>query len=253
MSKRARKASASASPILGAVLLIVIAGALWFAWQQRASMHRLLPTVPVATTPGVTNPGDATKPPLAVSADRIDAANEGHALSVDGRLRASKPARDTQLGVSADAIALLRKVEMLQWREHCVASACDYALAWSEQPVDSSAFHERKGHENSTRFPFVSARFVADELRLGAFKLDAALAAQAADASEPVVWPVHAKQLPPNLAATFRDREGVLYAGADADKPVAGDLRVSYLIAAGGNQRMIGVQRGDRLLAATKQ
>ncbi|HEY0232968.1 MAG TPA: TMEM43 family protein [Dokdonella sp.] len=245
MSKRARKASSS--PIIGVVLLIVVAALLWFAWQQRASIHRWLPGSPLATTPA-----DATKPPLSVSADRIDAANEGRTLSVDGRLRVTKPARDTQLGVSADAIALLRKVEMLQWQERCSASSCDYALAWSEQPVDSGTFRERKGHENSTRFPFAGARFVADDVRLGAFKLDAALAAKAAEASVPAAWPVHASQLPPNLAATFRERDGVLYAGAGPDKAIAGDLRVSYLIVAAGEQRLSGVQHGDRLHAALK-
>jgi len=250
LSRRGRKTSPSSSPIIGVVLLIVIAAALWFAWEKQASRHKPLPP-PVAATPDAATPDDTTKAPLAVSAERIDAANEGRTLSVEGRLRASKPARDTQLGVSSDAVVLLRTVEMLQWREQCAASACEYALAWSAQPVDSSAFRERKGHENLARFPFVGARFVADEVRLGAFRLDAATA-KALDAAESSAWPVHANQLPPNLAATFRERDGVLYAGADPDQ-AAGDLRVSYRIVAAGQQRLVGVQHGDRLLVASKK
>lgn len=248
MSKRARKGSPSSSPLVGVVLLVVIAAGLWFYWQRSATTHR-----PVATAPVAATPGDTTKAPLAASADRIDFANEGRTLTISGSLHATKPARDSQLGIGADAVALLRKVEMLQWREHCAASACDYALAWSEQPVDSGAFRERKGHENATRFPFAGARFVAGDLRLGAFKLDAALAVAAVEGSEAVAWPVHANQLPPNLAATFRERDGVLYAGADPDKAAAGDLRVSYRIVATGARRLTGVQHDDQLQAVSRQ
>jgi len=248
VNKRARKGSPSSSPLVGVVLLVVIAAGLWFFWQRSATTHRSASTAPVAATPS-----DSSKAPLAASAERIDFANEGRTLSISGNLRAGRPARDTQLGVSADAVALLRKVEMLQWREHCAASSCDYALAWSEQPVDSSAFRERKGHENATRFPFASARFLAGDLRLGAFKLDAALATAAVEGSEGIAWPVHANQLPPNLAATFRERDGVLYAGADPGKPAAGDLRVSYRIVASGERQLTGVQHDERLQAVSKQ
>lgn len=247
MSKRAGKGSPSSSPLVGVVLLVVIAAGLWFYWQQRASTRRPPSTAPVAATPVDTNA------PLIVSKDRIDPANEGRMLDVSGTLRAATPAHDVQLGITADAVMLLRKVEMLQWREHCAVSACDYALVWSEQAIDSGAFRERKGHDNATRFPFTSARFVSEDLRLGAFKVDAMLAAASIEGPQATAWPVHAKQLPPNLAATFRERDGVLYAGADPDKPAAGDLRVSYRIVATGVRRLTGVQHGDRLQAVPKQ
>lgn len=236
MSKRARRGGGSLSPIIGVLLLIAIAAAVWFVLQRRA---------PTAVAP------TSTSAPTTVSAERVDAGNEGRTLYVSGDLHAAKPARDAQLGTSADAnaIALLRRVEMLQWREKCAATACDYALAWSEQPIDSSKFRERKGHENAARFPFTSARFLADDLRLGAFKLDAALVARVVDASESIAYPVHTAQLPPNLAATFRERDGVLYAGADPDHAASGDLRVGYRVIAGGEQRVTGVQVGDRLKA----
>jgi len=242
-----RKGSPSSSPLVGVVVLVVIAAGLWFFWHQHASTRK-----PPLATPAAATSGDTAKATLAVSADRIDPANEGRTLGISGILRAAKPARDTQLGVAAEALALARKVEMLQWREHCAASACDYTLVWSEQPIDSNTFRDRKGHENTARFPFDSARFVSDDLRLGAFKLDAALAAAAVEGSQAVAWPVQATQLPPNLAATFRERDGVLYAGADPNKAAAGDLRVSYRIVASGGRRVTGVQHGDRLQAVSK-
>ena len=168
-------------------------------------------------------------------------------ISINGALHATKPARDTQLGIAADALVLMRDVQMLQWRERCVDTDCNYALEWSAQPIDTHAFKNAKGHENPARLPFSSEHFAADDLRLGAFKVDANILA--ADASAPVAFPVHAAQLPPNLAATFRERDGVLYAGADPGHAALGDVRVSFRIVAAGERRLTGIQHGEWLRA----
>ncbi|GAA0723027.1 TMEM43 family protein [Dokdonella soli] len=228
---RARRGSPS-SLIVVLLVIAAFAGAAWFALQRKP--HRQ----PAAATPAVSSPA-------AVAADRIDPANEGRNVIVSGTLRVAKPARDAQLGVSAEAVALLRQVEMLQWRETCTAKACDYALAWSATTVDSRAFREPAGHQNPAPLPFASERFLAGEVRLGAFVVDPVLAAEG---SEAVAYPVHATQLPPNLAATFRERDGVLYTGTDHG--AAGDLRVSYRVVAAGERRLSGVQVGNRLKAA---
>ena len=144
-------------------------------------------------------------------------------------------------------LVLLRTVEMLQWHEQCAAKSCVYALEWSPRPVDSRAFKTPQGHQNPSRLPFSSERFLAGEVRLGAFRIDPALAAGAA---APLAYPVRGAQLPPNLAATFRDRDGVLYA-SDAAHAAVGDLRVSYRIVAPTTLRLTGMQDGDRLKAAS--
>ena len=180
---------------------------------------------------------------LAVAADHIDPANEGRRVRVDGAVVAQR-VRDTQLGVSADAIALLRKVEMRQWQETCTSASCTYELAWSALPIDSSGFRETEGHVNPVAFPFPSERFLSGGLRLGAFGIDPALAL--ADV-EPIAHAVDITDLPPNLAASFRVQDGVLLAGGDAQKAAAGDLRVSYAIVPIGNRSLTGVQEGNAL------
>ncbi|MFI4969945.1 MAG: TMEM43 family protein, partial [Lysobacterales bacterium] len=82
----------------------------------------------------------------------------------------------------------------------------------------------------------------------GAYRVDATLAAAGV---APVAYPVRAAQLPANLAATFREQDGVLYAGANPQHPAAGDLRVSYRIVPAGPRHVSGVQTGDRLKNAT--
>lgn len=179
---------------------------------------------------------------------RIDTpASASRTVTLNGVLRATKPARDPQLGISADAIVLLRQVEMLQWREACSANGCDYALDWSDRPIDSQGFRDRKAHQNPTRWPFASARFAAGELRLGDVVVDPALAANGV---QPAAYAVKASQLPPNLVASFRELGGMFYSSADPAHGAAGDLRVSYRIVPGGERRLTGVQDGNRLKPA---
>jgi hypothetical protein len=229
MARTRRKGRAR--PLVVAVLALVALGTgAWFL-QQR-SPH----TVPLDRAP-------TAAAPAAISAERVDAANEGRVVAVNGSLEVAKPVRDAQLGISsADAAALLRTVEMLQWRECAPGDGCDYALHWSQQPIDSTAF--KKGHDNPATLPFSSERFLANDIRLGAFKVDAVLAASAVESA---AFPVHVAQLPPNLAATFRDHDGVLYAGADPDHGAVGDLRVSYHVVRAGPIHLIAIQDGDRL------
>jgi hypothetical protein len=230
MARRRRRSGFSLSLPIALLAIAVVAAGAWVYLRQRP---------PVATT------ADAAATSQVLSADRIDPANEGREISVEGSIRVLEPARDPQFGISADAVVLRRKVEMLQWREKCAASACDYALEWSGKPVDSHTFRDQAGHANTVPFPFASEDFHSAEVRLGAFRVDAGKALREADPG--VAFPVHTTQLPPNLAASFRDRDGMLYAGADADHPAAGDLRVSYRIVAAGKVLIAGIQQGEYL------
>lgn len=213
--------------LLGIVAIAAVAVAGWYLLPRR------MPTF-VAPTPAV---------PARVGAP----AAAGRIVTLGGVLRATKPARDAQLGVSADAVVLLREVRMLQWRESCSANGCDYALDWAARPIDSNGFRDAGAHRNPTHWPFSSARFVAGELRLGDVVVDPALAANGV---EPVAYPVKAAQLPPNLAASLREQGGMLYSSADPAHGAVGDLRVSYRIVPGGERRLSGVQDGNRLRPA---
>jgi hypothetical protein len=210
--------------------IAVIAAAAWFGYQHLNSQLVKAVTDKIA--------------PVNVPADRIDPANEGHRVSITGNLAVDKPARDIDLDISADTPMLFRRVEMYQWREHCAAAGCNYAAAWSAQPVDSAKFHTPAGHENPAA-PFVSARFAAKDIHLGAFSVDPELAATQMHMLE---FPVRAALLPSNLAASFRDADGALYAGGgDPAHPAVGALRVSYRILPIGAVTLIGVQRGSKL------
>lgn len=231
MARRKRKKTSLSRWPIAALVVAVVAVALWFG---RAHLPAL-PLPSLARTPaGV----------LAVDTARVDKANDGRRVRVTGMLTAGGPVRDAQLGVSATAAVLFRNVEMYQWREHCAGSACNYDTGWGA-PVDSSRFREPKGHDNP-HAPFASAQFAAPGLKLGAFGIDPALlnAQHSADA-----YPVTDAGLPPNLAASFSAQGGVLYAGGDPAHPQIGMLRVSYRVVPLGAATLEGVQRAGALVA----
>ncbi|RYD15463.1 MAG: hypothetical protein EOP90_08750 [Lysobacteraceae bacterium] len=211
---------------VGLVAALVLVVGVVLAWQLQRARERA--------------PADAAP----VDGARIDPANEGRRVSLRGRIEVVKPPHDTELGIEArDAIALVREVEMLQWREDCSSEPCSYRLDWAAQPIRSDAFRAPGGHANPASMPFATARFDARELKLGAFRVDSALAA--ASIAE-AAYPVRAAMLAPNLAASLRDCDGALCSG-DASAPAAGDLRVRYRVVPTGERSLVGVQRGDRL------
>lgn len=218
MSVRANRGATPAQVLVGIALAAAIVALLWIGWRQSAEPA----PEPVSATTD-------TSPPT-VPSDRIDPANQGRLIEVSGQLRGADPPRDEQFGIHAQAgaIGLMRGVEMRQWEESCAQDSCKYEQVWSGELIDSSGFRERQGHQNPQRSPFDGQLFNAAELRLGAFRFDPELAAQVLfDDDSPVPLPVRASQLPPNLAATFSDREGMLYTG-DPEHPAVGDVRVRY-------------------------
>ncbi|MBN8727512.1 MAG: hypothetical protein J0H15_07380 [Xanthomonadales bacterium] len=214
-----------ALPLAGVAAAVALIGG--YVYQQRGSV----PPTPAA-------PPATQAPPPAAGA-------QSGAVTLSGRLHAAAPVRDPQLGIEADAIALYRMVEVRQWQETCSAAGCEHALVWSEKWIDPARFREPAGHQNP-RPPFASQRFLARDIRLGERRVDPLLALEGA-AAEPLQ--VRAAQLPPNLAATFREHDGFLYAGADPARPAAGDLRVAYRVVPAGERSLTGILVGDRLQA----
>ncbi len=232
------------NPVVVVLILVVLAAIGGYVWLHK----RNAPVeTPVAT-------GAKTQPPvdaLHVATDKIDPANEGRIVKIDGTLSVVKPPRDTQLGIGADAVMLLRFAEMLQWQEHCAGTNCTYQEVWSPLAIDSRKFRQPEGHRNPERLPITSGRFSAGEMRLGAFAVDAAALGNyrldSALQTKPVPYPVKDAQLPSNLAVSFREVNGVLYAG-DPEHRAVGDVRVSYRIIPSGSVELTGTQRGDRIV-----
>ena len=239
-------AKTSNRPNLIVLALVVIAVAVAaYAWVHKHRESSETPATPADKSAA------ATSEALAIPSDRVDPANEGKLVKLSGDLSLKTPASDTQLGITADAIMLLRFAEMLQWREQCTGTNCTYQQVWSPQLIASGRFRAPEGHKNPERLPFTTARYSANDLRLGAFRIDAAALGNqrlsSALQGRPAPYPVTSAKLPSNLAITFRDVNGALYAG-DPEHRTVGDVRVSYRIIPAGKVEIVGIQRGDRVI-----
>ena len=230
--------------LIALALVVIIASIIGYFWLHK----RGEPVAPPA--PNGKPVADTSNAPT-VASDKIDPANENRQISLSGDLSAKTPATDSQLGITADAVMLLRFVEMLQWREQCNGQNCTYQQVWSPQLISSAKFREPEGHKNPDRLPMTTARFSSTDVRLGAFRIDAAvLGNYRLDASlriKPLPYAVSSTQLPSNLAISFRDFNGALYAG-DPEHRKAGDVRISYRIIPATKVDLTGIQRGDRLI-----
>ena len=222
MARRKRK---SRGPLLILVALLALIAAA--AWTKHDSLSlwfgRMLA--------GKANPGNSTPA-------------EGRVQRISGELKGAGPARDGPLGVSANAAVLFRHVEMYQWQEHCESGDCRYDKTWSA-PIDSHKFRDPKGHENPPA-PFNDSIFFAPGLKVGEYVVDPDLLVAQLHSTE---HPVRDANLPPNLAASFSERDGVLYAGGDPAHPAIGEVRIGYRVVANGSVVLDGVVRGDKLVA----
>jgi hypothetical protein len=221
MARRKRKSSGRSLLLLA--VLAIVGAALWV--KRDATRQWLTQNFSGRTEPNSTNPVEPSP------------------QNVSGELIASGPVRDGQLGVSANAAVLFRHVEMYQWQEHC-DGACRYDQSWSA-PVDSRRFRDPKGHENP-QAPFNDSVFFAPGLKLAGHPLDLdLLVGQLPNTA----YAAHGANLPLNLAATFAERDGVLYAGGDPAHPAIGELRISYRIIPIGPTTLNGVVRGGKLVS----
>lgn len=165
----------SLSAIIFGIVLFLAAFFLLF-WNEGRSVHRAQ-----ALEAG-------EKAVIAVDNNIINPENEGKLIHITGKTEVTETLQDASFGISAQAIKLQRVVEMYQWQEHThsetkekigggeeTVTTYTYDKSWSEHLIDSNGFHIPEGHQNPSSFTFEQARFIAEKVTLGAFRLSEAL------------------------------------------------------------------------------
>ncbi|MFA5685479.1 MAG: TMEM43 family protein [Lysobacteraceae bacterium] len=170
---------------------------------------------------------------VVVGHPQISPGNEGKLVYLHGEV-VGETLRDPDFGIETNALALRRRVEMLQWkqgsRERKDADGkrrteYEYSKVWSDRPIDHSRFHFADAHQNPAALPFADQQWQTQSARLGAFTLDARIV------DELRQWrslDADADQLPPNLAASLRSEAGVLTSAASLDDADIGDVRIRF-------------------------
>ncbi len=197
-----------------------------------------------------------------VAADSIDSGNEGKLVHTSGAVATEGPVVDEDLGVQAQAIQLMRNVEIFQWKEKEssetrkklgggseTVTTYTYETVWSEEPIDSSPFQEEGGHQNHGDLPFLSTTFTADVVHLGAFDLSPEQVAEL-DETEPLRVDAPATAaLTGDPRGTLRPDDGGYYLGANPRSPAIGDVRIRFEVVRPATVSVVGVQAGSSFAA----
>jgi hypothetical protein len=191
---------------------------------------------------------------VAVSADRVDAANEGKLVHLSGTVKPVAQLQDGDFGLSLSALGLKRRVEMYQWKEKReskerktlgggteTVTEYRYEKTWDDEYIDSSRFEHPEGHANPGGMPLQSARQSAERAHLGAFELDSRITARFDD------WRKLAPTAGENLPEGFRLTQEGYYRGADQANPKVGDVRVRFEYVPEGVYSLVAKQLGAGL------
>jgi len=147
--------------------------------------------------------------------------------AMHGEVESTLPVADPIFGFSKRALALERRVEMLQWQRDARGA---YSTQWSAAQIDSRSFD--KQHSNPAELPFNGERWWTRDARLDGQPVSPDLLA-ALDAWQP--FAPNLSQLPPNLAASFQFGTGGpdgdwLSSSQDPTHPAVGDVRLRWRV-----------------------
>lgn len=199
---------------------------------------------------------------VSVGAERVDSGNEGDLVHTSGAVATDGPVVDDELGVEAQAVKLVRTVEIYQWKEtessetrkkigggSETVTTYSYDHTWSEEPIDSSSFAEESGHQNLGDLPFLSTTIAAETVHLGAFELSPEQVALL-DESEPLrVDTPSTVELTGDPRGSLELVDGGFYLGADPASPAVGDVRVRYEVMRPATVSIVGVQVANSFAA----
>ena len=210
---------------------------------------------------------------VTVEPARVDPANEGKLVHVNGEVKAVAPLRDPEFRVAVTALRLIRTVEMYQWKEeehtqrHTTLGGSEdssttytYHLTWNGSRIDSSHFRRPDGHDNP-QMRYTRTTYTARDATLGAFRpSEPALRLLPANQMARVA-PAHADTLRGRISGPLQVTDGRIYLGVDPGQPHIGDHRISFSTVPNGPASFIGrqsgadfaeyqTQSGDKLLMA---
>jgi hypothetical protein len=247
--------------LIGLVLVLAMCGLLF--WNEGRA---------VQTARSLAEGGGAV---VAVGSDRVDPANEGKLVHLQGELTTGSPLLDPDLLVQAQAARLVRNVAMYQWKEEKhtrtekqlgggeeTVTSYSYVRTWADRRIDSGSFRQPGGHQNP-EMRYAKFETASRDASLGAFRPGPAVLQHLPVGQDFRVDTAAADRLRRQMGQRpVQASDGALYIGRDPDAPQIGDLRITYRVAPTGAVSLIGrqagadlaefqTQAGDRLLMAS--
>ncbi|MDP2802271.1 MAG: TMEM43 family protein [Phreatobacter sp.] len=196
---------------------------------------------------------------LTVAPTRVDPANEGKLVHVAGDLRAGGRLTDGDFQITTEAVRLVRKVEMYQWKEEqrtetrsnaggsqTRTTTYDYTRVWSDRPIDSSRFRRQDGHANPA-MTVTGRSQTAGNATLGAFRADSRVIGLFGSSTERrlEITEGQLRAFQSRFGGQARLNDGGVYVGYDVGNPVVGDVRISYTVLPEGPATVVARQVGQ--------
>lgn len=193
-----------------------------------------------------------------VSNDKVDAANAGKLIHVNGPTKTTDVISNPQFGIETNAIRLRWIAEIYQWKQNERTrtekkvgggerriTEYTYEKIWSDDKINSSNFKE-SGHDNTGRKIYDSGSSQAKNVTLGAFKLPDALISKISSSQ------AFACAQKPAGDENGSISGGEFYTG-DPGNPSIGDEKVRFTITLPGDVSVMAVQTGDSFSAYTAE
>ena len=185
-----------------------------------------------------------------------DPALDGQPVYLTGPLQVTAPLRDPDFGIEArNSLRLYRRAEMFQWQEEKrtetrdtsgggseTVTTYDYKKIWAPGQIDSSHFRHADSYVNPGN-PVIEQRWVAEDARLGVYAVSSTWL-EKLNGFE-MLEPGPAWQPP----APFRRVGEWSYVANDPQNPAVGDVRLRFEHVPATTISLIGMVRGDRLVA----
>ena len=236
--------------LLGLLLFVVSFPLLW--WNEGRA---------VKTAKGLSELGGSV---VSVPADKVDPAMDKKAVHLTGHATTDEILTDSVFPISANAIKLLRRVEIYEWKEDTrsesrkklgggteTVTTYEYKKGWHPEIIDSQHFKQPEGHANPEKTRFPKEGKTSQLVKVGAFRLSPGLIAQMDQSDALPFTPEDFQKLPPEIKGEVTLDANVLYVGQEADKPAdlknpqVGDLRISFAVVKPATVSIIARQLGD--------
>ncbi len=209
------------------------------------------------------------------SVETIDTSFHGKMVHATGKAVTTDQLKDPVTNISANAIALIRKVSYYQWVQSSTTkeiknldgstektTTYNYEKEWTDKPVSSANFKKIQGHQNTLIADIETRTWTAKNVAFGAYTLPDFLIHAIGGAEEftPVISDASLqKSLFPHYEESAENvplvhvRQNTLYLGEEPHDPDIGDIRIVYSAKPQGNVSILARVQGntfDKFLAS---
>lgn len=204
---------------------------------------------------------------VSLAEPKVDSSKEGKLIYFTGDAVTTETITDPILGISEQAISIIREVQMYQWEQSCssktekqlggsekTVETCTYQKTWSSSAINSGSFKE-PGHNNPP-MEFEGATTTANNVAVGDFTLPSGLIKQISGGQPLAMNDQILANLPGNLQGRAKISGSEIYItsnqsyGYNPSGPQIGDMKVSVKVVRSPQKvSVVGKQQGNTIVA----